>query len=250
MFSLAQYRAVRDRYNANAFFQGACAPPTALYHFDNSYADTMGFAADWVPRGAGTTLGTESKFGTGAVDFDAIEPGGASIDGEHANTTTAFAPSWLDAFTIDFWYWLDALPGPTDIPVIFGNGNISTLSQSYQVRFDQTILQFIWDIGVGQEIHSLTLPSLNAWHHVALINESFPGNFYFAVDGVLIGQFAAPNSPQTFGRVGTGAPFYLGYSGPTGDVMDGRVDELRSAPCAQWTTFPFTPPTAPYTPLV
>lgn len=230
----------------SASFVGACAPPTALYHFNDSYVDAAGNHNDWVPVG-GTTFG-DPKFGSKSIIFDGNSPGGATCAVKMPESIEPFNPVWTGGpSTIDFQFNPNTVPSGVQTPSLLWSGDPNILIRAYVVHlFEDGIRFYFRDNDSTVRTIDGGVPSTGVFHHVALISLGVGQTFHFCVDGESLGSFATPGYAGTMGRGST----TLGAGAVNGSeyIFDGRIDELRWVPCAQWTTFPFTPPAAPYLP--
>lgn len=235
---------------------------TSVYHFDGSnfstgpFPDAKGVSGSFVARGSTQLASTSPKFGTASIDFDSAEPGGALLEGtgDADPTITAFIPSLLNPFTIDFWVNIDAFPVGAGVRHgIYVVGIPTTLNFTVDLDLDanSSSMNLLYQdsptpINISKPFSEI---SLGVWHHIAFINVGGgPGTLYFCFDGAVVGSFAH-NTSQTFGRYDISSDIRIGYNSANrgDDVLNGRIDELHiNVGTAQWTTFPFTPPEAPY----
>ena len=234
---------------------------TSVYHFDGSnfstgpFPDAKGVSGSFIARGSTQLTSTSPKFGTASVDFDSGEPGGAILEGVDGNDATiqAFIPALNNPFTIDFWINIDAFPVGAGVRHgIYVVGIPGTLAATVDLDLvaDSSAMNLLYEGSPAVNISKpFTEISLGAWHHIAFVNVGgAPGTVYFCFDGAVVGSFAH-NTTARFGRYDTSSDIRIGYNSANrgDDVLNGRIDELHiNVGTAQWTTFPFTPPEAPY----
>jgi hypothetical protein len=143
--------------------------------------------------------------------------------------------------TIEFWMYQTSR-GSYAVPWAY-DGTAAQLTGNYYLLIVGG-LSFSLGLGNGAGGYAVALtlsptPSLNAWHHYAIVRIGTTFTVY--VDGVSVGS--ATSSQSISAQVN---PMYVGYQSANGRVA-GRVSNLRVVVGLGVYTGAFTPPTSPLT---
>ena len=144
------------------------------------------------------------------------------------------------AFCIDFWFrttssWATLIS--RDAGTFAGAGNWYLYTQNGDLRF------FAISYSGGKPLLGTSGVTVNdgSWHHAALIRNG--SDWTIAIDGIsrATATWSGAMATTTNGlRIGNDAT-------QAGDDFSGNIDDLRfTKGVARYTTFPFTPPTAPF----
>ena len=195
-----------------------------LLHCDGTNGSTTftdsSASAHTVTANGGAAVSTSVyKFPTGSAGFN----------GTNANLTVGNQADWAFGtgdFTIDFWFYANALNYNLCGSTI--GGTVSTGISASKLYVDRS--------GTGTIITGTTVLSTGVWYHVALVRSS--GSIKLYLNGTQEGSTYSTSftayGPAIYGS-GNGANYFNGYE-----------DEIRvSNGIARWTAN-FTPPTQAY----
>lgn len=200
-----------------------------------TFTDSSPNALTVTPSGNAQISTTESKYGGAAGYFD----GAGDKIVVASDPGMAFAAG--DDFTIEFWIW------PTDAGGILDGGIMISANAT---SFTTGVSQIVWDHGNARNDVSLwnyagstsaprciaTLPSKEAWHHVAFVRSGTTLTPY--VDGVA-GTAGTSSNAWDFSDGGTA----IGdYNGSWNGSFNGYLDDLRVTKGVARYTSNFTPP--------
>ena len=199
------------------------------FDIDNSDASEIGHA---LPTNTNTTSDSSiKKFGYGSARFDGTAElvwatdSSLDLDGD---------------FTIEFWLYLDALPGVNGMVPIAKRNSSTTEAGTWGIKVQPSGDIEWWDCIGSMTGYVMGQVTAATWHHIAISRTGNIQDFY--VDGV------AGAGIQTLTDYTSVRPLRLGRWGPdfqTGLV--GNIDELRITKGVGRYTGAFTPPTAPFT---
>lgn len=223
---------MHPQYVGPTFFAAAAggSDPTvgSLLHFDGTHGSTS-FPDEksntWTPNAVTITTAT-SKFGGACGDFTA--------NGARLQTPSA---SWFDygsgSFTLECWAKKVTAAGSGDQHLF--DAWAGRLLFRYRNGSPQL---FVAGVGAPLMSFSATISS-TAFVHIAVIRNGSAWTITF--DGVAVATATSSGTISSSANT-----FTLGNSAAAGDTFGGYIDEFRSSKAAQYTTFPFTPPAAPF----
>jgi hypothetical protein len=174
------------------------------------------------------------KFGTASLN---VQSGVAPVRNDFSSGSPGIA------WTIEWWGYQTT--NPTNSPGWFDMNNDAGQSRGPIVYFNtSTTLRVIVPFG-SIAISSIATPSLNAWHHYALVREGTGANLLkFYIDGVLSGTGTDPTSYGTWRTTIGGLNYITNSTGSQSGPF--LIDEFRLSNTARYTAA-FTPPTAAFT---
>ena len=195
----------------------------ALFHFDQSLADTSGHGHSVSLFGTAGLTNT-NKFGSGSL----------SLAGQYGSDYARIADSndfdfGIGDFCVSFWVYKNADGNEGSIFAIGGDANGLVLRQGA----NGNILYF-----VGGNYGNLTIPT-GQWTHVEISRTS--GVLYGFLNGTLLISQSSPRNHQTT----TGIAFRTTLEGTNFSGGNFLLDEFMVQKAGGHTTN-FTPPTAPY----
>jgi len=147
-------------------------------------------------------------------------------------------------FTIEFWFYqLSRTAGEYD-SIFRLDGNGIQYNASMYITIAATGFVFLvannakngWAINLNLG----TLPSLNAWHHIAIVRNGSSWVIY--LNGSSVGSTTYSGTVND--PIG---PFEIGWAGDSLTYFDGYIDDFRILKGTALYTSNFTPPTAPLT---
>jgi len=229
------------------------APPTTsnspalLLNFTNAGIYDMSTKNDLETVGDAKVSTTQAKFGTTSMFFD--DAGGDAL-AFWAYPLTNFVSN---DFTVEFWMYITANPTTNTYVISAGPNGAGAVRRGWGVRLhDGTTasLSFVAQIAGGSQINSFgSLPSTNAWHHIAFSRNGSSMRCF--VNGTQLGStWTIPTS--TFAQVGQYD--YASISGydsagsgyPARFWFSGYLDEVRITNGEGRYTADFTAPTEPF----
>jgi hypothetical protein len=195
---------------------------TAIYHFNNSYADALGIAPTPTIQGTGCSVSSaQSKFG----GYSLLSPSSSGY------LLAADDPAFNfdgGAFTIDFWARRSSNTGLRYILCKGTNGS------EWAVAFNGSTFGLYY---AGSSFGTLNDNTTNSWHHYAV---AFDGdiNVYCWQDGTLI------SAQGGNGNVNYGGQLFFGRDGAAASsFFNGYIDDIRiTKGVCRWTGN-FTAPT-------
>lgn len=213
---------------------------TLLLHMDN---------------GAGSTVFTDSSVNnlpitmSSAVQQSIVQerfgPSSALFSGGHLSTPIAVG-GLLDLgsggdLTIEGWTYAGPQSGSEGLVLLFGNGAVAPIFMLYNTGSNQYVGSMF---GSGALNSPSNTAVQNAWNHFAIVVANNVATFY--CNG--IGGTPATITETSIG----GAGWFLSFGGSSfGDPpYSGYLDEVRIIKGYAAYTANFTPPTAPFTPIV
>jgi hypothetical protein len=228
------------------------APPTTsnspalLLNFTNAGIYDVSTRNDLETVGDAKVSTTQAKFGTTSMFFD----GTGDALAFWAYPLTNFASN---DFTVEFWMYITANPTTNTFVISAGPNGSGAVRRGWGVRLhDGTTasLTFVAQIGGGSQANSFgSLPSTNAWHHIAFSRNGSSMRCF--VDGTQLGStWTIPTS--IFAQVGQYD--YASISGydsagsgyPARYWFSGYLDEVRITNGYGRYTANFTAPTQPF----
>jgi len=144
--------------------------------------------------------------------------------------------------TIEFWCYQTAR-GTYDSSWVYDHSAAGPVTNAYY--FDMGASYFNVNLGTGSSLLQTTnlssnLPSLNAWHHYAIVRNANTITLY--VDGTSVGTITTSQSiPAQNGAM------WMGGTGTSGQNITGYVTDLRVVNGTAVYTSNFSPPLAPLT---
>ena len=185
------------------------------------------------PTNTETTIdSTIKKFGDGSAKFNGI-----------AELVWA-SDSSLELsgdFTIEFWLYLDALPGVNGMVPISKRNNSTTEAGTWGIKVQPSGDIEWWECHGSMTGYSFGTVTATTWHHVAISRTGSTLSMY--LDGVSGGSHE-----DTTDYTNTARPLRLGRWGTNFDEgLEGNIDELRITKEAGRYTGSFTPPTTAFT---
>jgi hypothetical protein len=205
------------------------------FDIDNSDVSEIDHA---LPTNTNTTSDTSiKKFGYGSARFDGTaelvwaSDSSLELDGD---------------FTIEFWLYLDALPGVHGMVPIAKRDLNGTAPGTWGIKVlpssgSSSDIEW-WDFHLsGGANYLMGQVTAATWHHIAISRTGLIQNFY--VDGV---QGAAIQTAVDY--TNTNYPLRLGrWVTSFQEGLVGNIDELRITKGVGRYTGAFTPPAAPFT---
>jgi hypothetical protein len=169
--------------------------------------------------------------------------------GDYLIAPVASAPSGLEDFTIEFWYY--ATSRPSFYPTIWSSGGTYSATTYLGIYDRHNTTPTVFRIeGAGTTVAGTTAVQSNTWYHVAVTRKNVSGTYTMSlfVNGVLEGSSTAASgslSPVScyFSR-GDDASHTAGYTYINGYISDARIVKGTAL-----YTSNFTPPTATLTPV-
>ena len=178
---------------------------------------------------SGTTINTSTyKYGTGSMYFN-----GSSY---LSTPTTSILNLGGSNFTIEFWYYANDISNSPYLLELY-----SGLSVRVLIMLDSTNgVDFNIINSGGQWIHTISVPALATWHHVAAVVNGSTMSLY------LNGVFQS-STTTTYSVASTSYKLNVGYYqyGNT-QYFNGYIDDLRITRGVARYTASFTPPTYPF----
>ena len=167
------------------------------------------------------------------VDTSVKKYGSGSLKFNKSSYLTLYSTDFAlgtDDFTIDFWIKWNSFGGE---PGIFQTSTTG-LKPSYEtgITMYKSFGTYVVNI-MDKSIHTSFTPSLNTWHHVAIVRKSNILTIYS--DGISIGS--VNNSSNLTSRYCVVGGYYS-----TGFLMDGYIDDFRITKGIARYTANFTPP--------
>jgi hypothetical protein len=228
------------------------APPTTsnspalLLNFTNAGIYDVSTRNDLETVGDAKVSTTQAKFGTTSMFFD----GTGDALAFWAYPLTNFVSN---DFTVEFWMYITANPTTNTFVISAGPNGAGAVRRGWGVRLhDGTTasLSFVAQIGGGSQSNSFgSLPSTNAWHHIAFSRNGSSMRCF--VDGTQLGStWTIPT--LIFAQVGQYD--YASISGydsagagyPARYWFSGYLDEVRITNGNGRYTANFTAPTEPF----
>lgn len=176
----------------------------------------------------------QSKFGGSSILFDG--------NGDYLSTSALGLVS--TDFTIEFWIYLTA-GGPANQVVCTSYKSPIQLNTFIIARTSTNVITFQDPFGAGSVTSSLTA---GTWHHIACTYISSSRAFKIFANGV--------GSPSSTGTAITAqwSSFFVGGSPGDNNIgtwwLNGYIDDLRITKGVARYTSNFTPPTAPFPPVL
>ena len=182
------------------------------------------------PTFGGANSPTASTSGSGSMSFD------GSTQYAYVTTNQSSFAFGSSNFTIEFWVYFNSTSGTQ---MMYDSRPLGT-SGVYPLVYVNSG-QIIYNVNSADRI-AATVPSANAWHHIAVARVSTTTTMY--VDGTSVGTYADSNSYLN----GTNAPV-IGSGGPTrpSNVVNGYMSNVRVNNTTAVYTTTFTPSTKPLT---
>ncbi len=178
-------------------------------------------------NGNAQTSATQSKFGGASAYFD----------GSGDYLSLANSADWAFGsgdFTIDYWFYQDALGTYQTHLKFFDNTN----GRAWMTYTHAQGLYFQWN-NEGEVFTGPSYVNLGAWNHAAFVRNG--NNLKIYLNGV-----ARYNNDFNYTINASTEPLLIGYPLNGGNYFNGYIDELRvSKGIARWTE-DFTPPTSAY----
>jgi hypothetical protein len=208
---------------------------TLLLHFNGSqsgvdFLDSSSSNRTFTRGGNSVLRQEQKKFGSASGYFT----GGTYIQ------TDAYAGVELGSgdFTIELWYY--QLSNGTYSGLIGKGAQLSTASDVWSLEFGGAGLIFVPWVSTSSAVQCAQ-PSMNAWHHVAVVRNGTDLTLY--VDGVSMSNtyFNATIPTNASAPLVIGAGWYQ----PTSRGYNGYIDELRIVKAAVYTAN-FTPPASEF----
>lgn len=206
----------------------------ALLPFDSGITN---FAPGGVSfNSTGTSISTNSKYGSGSLAVNGTAPGGGGPNGLYGVSPSS-ANGWgltEGDFTAEAWVYLNSYPtSGTYGPILRTAGEFSGTEINFRVSESGWVDVIAASSESGQTVLTAGPPiALNQWTHVALSRAS--GFYRIFRGGVNLGGFLIPYSRPTGTKV-----VQIGTVGGFG--MDALLDDLRVTKAARYLDT-FSPP--------
>lgn len=198
------------------------ASVTAIYHFNNSYADALGIAPTPTIQGTGCAVSSaQSQFG----GYSLLSPSSSGYLLAADDPAFNFGGG---AFTVDFWA---RRASNTGLRYVLCKG---TTGSEWAIAFSGG--QFGVYYG-GSSFGNLADNTINSWHHYAIAYDG-AGNIYAFQDGAQVTAQGASGNVDAAGQL------FFGRDGAAASsFLNGYLDDLRiTKGVARWTSA-FTAPT-------
>ena len=209
-------------------------PDTSVYKFGSASArfeptySTMWFFSNIVvgPNKPAFNFGQKDF----TIDFQVMFRDPVLVGGSWAYHWFFFRDAQLD-----FFWQYDPTLGPGD-PGYNGSKTLTNQLIGRVNRIGSWIAPTQWN------------PYINTWYHVAVVR--YNGTIHTCIDGVEIDSYYYPydiNCTSEAAGYADASYFWVGHI-PNASCLNGWMQEFRVLNgTASWTSFPFSPPVAPYT---
>ena len=186
-----------------------------------TFIDSSSNSHTVTPAGNAQISTTQSKFGGSSMYFDG--------SGDYLTVTDSSLAFGTGEFTIEFWM---RAASTAEFEGLLSTGNVNT-TDSWQISGGaDLVFSRLGGLAVGD-----TFPSLNTWHHVAIVRDASSVVTMY-INGTNVDSATDTNDYSANN-------LKIGTNRAVNSFYDGYIDDLRITKGVARYTSNFTPPTAP-----
>ena len=190
----------------------------------------------------GVTSNVLGPYATTYPQLDSVRFDGTGyIDYGNAASSALTTNLWANAWTIEGWVYLNALPGGALYPPIISRFGIGSTGVDWAFQISPTGVLFFQT--PAQQIGGPTL-TVGTWYHVAATYDGARCNVYTSFNSSSVGTATVTGADMTY--VPSRNLIVGAYPSPTSYYITGNLADVRVSNVARYTGSSYTVPSAPF----